>query len=139
MYKRQPRLLLRKLFREFATAALDVSDGLLADAEHLANASNVTLDLELEAIPLSSATRLWLEAQDDREIAYEVLLSGGDDYEVVFTASPKDQDQIETLAGSLGVPVKSIGKVTGNTASVSVYDISGSPIGFTKKGYKHDI
>ncbi|MEP6341911.1 MAG: thiamine-phosphate kinase [Maricaulaceae bacterium] len=135
----EPRLLLRKLFRQFATAALDVSDGLLADAEHLALASDVGLDIELDRVPFSNATQAWLFAQDNRQTAYESLLSGGDDYEVIFTANSKHTQEIKSTAEGLGVSISKVGKVTKPAESIKVVDESGEIIVFEKKGYKHSI
>lgn len=135
----EPRLLLRKLFRKYATAALDVSDGLLADAEHLALASDVGLEIELERVPLSTATQMWCKAQEKTQPAYEALLSGGDDYEVIFTANPKHMRDIESAAEGLDVSITKIGKITERAASMRVVDKNGELIAFEKKGYKHSI
>jgi len=82
-----PRLDLRASLRRSATAAADVSDGLVADAGHIAEASGRGLRIDLEALPLSPAARRWLEAQPDRAAALLRLATGGDDYEVVCTAT----------------------------------------------------
>jgi thiamine-monophosphate kinase len=84
-----PRLDLRKPLRQLATAAADVSDGLVADAGHVATASGVRLVLDLERLPLSLAAGAWLEVQPDRARALLALAVGGDDYEVVC-AMPAD-------------------------------------------------
>jgi thiamine-monophosphate kinase len=81
----QPRLDLRRALREKATAAADVSDGLVADAGHIARASGVGLRLDLDALPLSGAAASWLERQADVGQALVRLATGGDDYEVVCT------------------------------------------------------
>lgn len=81
-----PRLDLRRALMEHATAAADVSDGLIADAGHIAEASGVKLSLELDRIPVSAAARRWLDGQGDRAAALIALASGGDDYEIVATA-----------------------------------------------------
>ncbi|MCR5875763.1 thiamine-phosphate kinase [Phenylobacterium sp. J426] len=81
----QPRLDLRRALREKATAAADVSDGLIADAGHIARASGVGLHLDLDALPLSGAAASWLERQPDVGRALLRLATGGDDYEVVCT------------------------------------------------------
>jgi thiamine-monophosphate kinase len=83
-----PRLDLRTALRRSATAAADVSDGLVADARHIAEASGLHMTLDLEAIPLSGAAATWLEAQDDPPAALLQLATGGDDYEVVCTVPP---------------------------------------------------
>jgi thiamine-monophosphate kinase len=80
-----PRIDLQGALREHATAAADVSDGLVADARHVAGASGVGLMLDLERLPLSPAAQAWLAAQPDRRGALLALATGGDDYEVVCT------------------------------------------------------
>lgn len=82
----EPRLDLTLALRAGAHAAADVSDGLIADAGHIAEASDLGLVMDLALMPLSSAARHWLAAQDDRVRALLSLASGGDDYEVVCTA-----------------------------------------------------
>lgn len=81
----EPRLDLRSPLRRLATAAADVSDGLVADARHIARASGVRLTLDLERIPLSRGAATWLEGQPDPTAALLKLAAGGDDYEVVCT------------------------------------------------------
>ena len=83
-----PRLDLRDTLRRWASAAADVSDGLVADAGHIARASGVGVVVDLDRLPLSRAAATWLEAQDDVQEALIRLGSGGDDYEVVCTARP---------------------------------------------------
>ena len=82
-----PRLDLRGALRAGASAAADGSDGLIADAGHIARASRVRLRLDLDALPLSPAAQAWLAAQPDRLDALRSLAVGGDDYEVVCTGS----------------------------------------------------
>ena len=79
----QPRIDLREMLRAHAHAAADVSDGLLADAGHLAEASGCAVRIELEKTPLSESARRWVESQPDPEAALLSLASGGDDYEIV--------------------------------------------------------
>lgn len=97
-----PRLDLRDALRAHASAAADVSDGLIADASHIGTASGLRVRLDLDAMPLSPAARAWLDAQPERALALRKLASGGDDYEIVCTAPP------ETV-GALGLTV--IGEV----------------------------
>lgn len=85
----EPRLDLRAALLAHATAAADVSDGLLADAGHIGEASGVGLQIALERLPLSIAALAWLGAEDDQAAARAWLASAGDDYEVVCTARPE--------------------------------------------------
>lgn len=82
-----PRLDLREVLRAQASAAADVSDGLVADAGHIAEASGLGLRLDLDAMPLSPAAQAWLKARPDRAAALIQLATGGDDYEVVAAFS----------------------------------------------------
>ena len=82
-----PRLDLRGVLRDSATAAADVSDGLLADIDHIARASGVCARIDLDRMPLSPAARTWISAQPDVFAALIELAAGGDDYEVACTAS----------------------------------------------------
>jgi thiamine-monophosphate kinase len=82
----EPRLDLRMALLANARAAADVSDGLLADAGHIGEASGLGLRLRLDDLPLSSAASAWLAAQPDEAAARAWLASAGDDYEIVCTA-----------------------------------------------------
>lgn len=82
-----PRLELRDALRSAASAAADVSDGLIADARHIAHASGAMLSIDLAKLPLSASAERWLESTPDRAAALLALASGGDDYEVVCTGA----------------------------------------------------
>lgn len=82
-----PRLDLARTVLEHATAAADVSDGLIADAGNIAAASQVRLILHLDQVPVSAAAKAWLVDQSDPVVARIALASGGDDYEIVATSS----------------------------------------------------
>ncbi len=97
-----PRLDLREPLRRLATSAADVSDGLIADAGHIARASKVGLRLDLDRMPISDGAVAWLATQADPAAARLKLATGGDDYELVLTAPP-------AAAQALGLPV--IGEV----------------------------
>jgi thiamine-monophosphate kinase len=82
----RPRLDLRETLKA-ANAAADISDGLLADAGHIATASGCGVAIELEKMPLSASARRWVESQPDETAALLALATGGDDYEIVCAAS----------------------------------------------------
>lgn len=108
----QPRLALRTALRAHAAAAADVSDGLLADAGHIGEASGCGVEVALEALPLSVAATAWLGRQSDPIAARLKLATGGDDYEVVCAARPDQADALIRAAAASGVPLCAIGRVS---------------------------
>ncbi len=114
-----PRLCLRAALRAHATAAADVSDGLLADVGHIATASGVAMSIELERIPLSDAAADWIALQPDRSPALLSLATAGDDYEVVCTAPVESLEAMVAAAREADVPLTRIGKVTAAPAGVT--------------------
>ncbi|MBF0415194.1 MAG: thiamine-phosphate kinase [Magnetococcales bacterium] len=116
-----------------ARSAVDVSDGLLADLGHVCAASGVGADIHLEKMPLSLAARQWLgDGDGDR---WRVLLTGGEDYELLFTISPGALDQIPAIAEKVGVPLTEIGVIT-REKGVRVWN-SGKPLVLSDAGFKH--
>lgn len=102
----KPRIELAIQLRDIATAAIDVSDGLLADAAHIAEMSGCRLSVEHDKLPLSTAL---CELAGDEAI--QLALSGGDDYELLFTAPPEARDAVMRLGRSCKLDCTRIGKV----------------------------
>jgi thiamine-monophosphate kinase len=125
----QPRLELGRALLGLATAAMDVSDGLAADLGHIAATSRVAAVIEIERLPLSAAVRGCPGAR-------EAALTGGDDYELLFTAPPTAAPRLEDLARSLRLPLTRIGRIEGG-AGVRVLDRAGAPIELSKLGWRH--
>lgn len=105
-----PRLSIRDALRAYARAAADVSDGLLADAAHVAKASGLRVKVDLDRLPLSPGARNWLGAQPEAGEARMSLASGGDDYEIVCAVDPTDVAAFQAAAMAAGVPVRDIGE-----------------------------
>lgn len=116
-----PRLDLRQALAG-AHAAADVSDGLVADAGHIAEASDLGFELDLGRLPLSPAARAWLDQQSDREEGLAALATGGDDYEIVCAAP----------APIAGFTV--IGEVTVKDRRVL---LDGQAVALRSDGYRH--
>ncbi|MEQ9813497.1 MAG: thiamine-phosphate kinase [Azospirillaceae bacterium] len=91
-----------------AGAAMDVSDGLGGDVAHIARASGVAIDVALDRLPLSDAAAALIA--EDIDLFLEAA-SGGDDYEILFTAPPEQADQVAALAARHGVAISRIGRV----------------------------
>lgn len=112
----EPRVGLRETLRRHATAAADISDGLIADARHIAEASGVGLCIDLDRIPLSGAAATWLEGQADVGAGLLRLGTGGDDYEVVCTMAsgvrkPAGFTEIGQVREGQGVEVRAAGQI----------------------------
>lgn len=129
-----PRLDLVASLRVFATAALDVSDGLVADIGHLAKASAVRLRLDVPSVPLSPATARLVVAEPDLLVP---ILTGGDDYEVAFTAPADKGEDIAAAAASAGITVTRIGRVVEGEPGVSVIGASGTELSLGEGGWRH--
>ena len=130
----QPRLQMRQLIRQFATASMDISDGLLGDARKMAVASGTSICLEDDAIPLSGAALQMLEATG---LSREIALGGGDDYELLFCAAPKDHSAIMELAQELNIRLTKVGGIS-EGEGVRLVDSNGKKILFTGDGsYEH--
>lgn len=102
----EPRLDLGRALRGRASAAMDVSDGLLGDLGKLCAASRVGAMLHLEALPLSAS----LVARHDRGACEDFVLRGGDDYELLFTLPPADAQRFEAELAAV-CPVALIGEI----------------------------
>ncbi len=135
-YRPQPRLKLGRRLGGIATAAIDVSDGLVADIGHICAASGVGAIIEADRIPLSAAARAILKSG---ESTISTLLTGGDDYEILFTARPESSGDIERIATELDLSLTAIGKTTEkrDSCNVSVIDDNGDKLVLDKKGYRH--
>ncbi|MCA1771496.1 MAG: thiamine-phosphate kinase [Halomonas sp.] len=101
-----PRLAAGEALREWATAAIDISDGLLADLGHLREASGVGATLSLAALPLAEG----LEHALGRDAAHQAALTGGDDYELLVTLPLAHVEQARQELSALGVPFHVIGE-----------------------------
>ncbi|HEX4183137.1 MAG TPA: thiamine-phosphate kinase [Caulobacteraceae bacterium] len=108
----RPRLGLGEALRTRAHAAADVSDGLIADAGRIAEASGVRLTIDLARMPLSGAAAQWLVLQPDSVEARAALAASGDDYEILCTALPLAAPHLQAAAKALGLPLTEIGTVS---------------------------
>jgi thiamine-monophosphate kinase len=131
----QPRLGLGEALRRWGHAAADVSDGLIADAGHIAAASGLALTLDLDRTPLSSAARAWLASQPDPAAARLALATGGDDYEVICTAPAAATASLKRAAEALGFALTEIGSVSAG-AGVQVL-CGGREASVARTGWRH--
>jgi thiamine-monophosphate kinase len=125
-----PPLAFGQAARNLATAAIDVSDGLMADLDHICRASVGGIDIEANAIPLSEAGR----AHGD----LAALVCGGDDLQIAFTAQPSHADILGIEAEKHRIALTRIGKFTANAAPKAILRAEdGQEIALQKRGFRH--
>lgn len=124
-----PRLATGQALRGLATAMIDVSDGLLADAGHLLAASGVQGTLDLDWVPLSPALRQAGVADPAQ------VVNHGDDYELCFTAPPGREAELQAVAAATQVPITRIGKTAKGKGLVVTQ--GGKPVAGLPQGHNH--
>jgi thiamine-monophosphate kinase len=131
-----PRLALGRMLalEGLATAAADVSDGLVADLGHVCEASGLGAEIALDRLPLSDAARTALE---HRPALRAALATGGDDYELVFTTAAEAAPAVRALAEDLDLPLTEIGRMAEGPARVRVLDASGADATPERGGFRH--
>jgi len=131
----RPRLALGAGLAEegLASACLDVSDGLVADLGHICVTSRVAARIEAAALPLSRAAQEAVAADPD---LYPQLMTGGDDYELAFTARPEALGAIRALAERVETPVAVIGRIEAGEG-VTVLDRDGEMLPLKRRGWTH--
>ncbi len=128
----QPLVSLGLALRGIAHAAIDISDGLLADLGHILERSNCGAEIRFEALPAHPSLKPWLP-----EVwACNCLLAGGDDYELCFTASKERAPEITEIGERLGLPLARIGSIV-EPGGLRVLDAHGQAMKSEKGGYDH--
>lgn len=129
----QPRLALGCALVELAHAALDISDGLLADVSHVAKESGLQATIRTAAVPLSAAAQSALAAEPE---LFETVLTGGDDYELAFALPAERAPEVEALAARLELPLTCIGHFSAGEG-LHLQDRSGQPLELAGRGWVH--
>lgn len=130
-YRPVPRLAEANLLCGIASAALDISDGLIADLNHICEASDLGAVIDVENLPLSPA----LLAINDVQQARIWALSGGDDYELCFTVSPEKMPELAMLIAQEKINATVIGEIV---AGSGVHcELDGEVFKLTEQGYQH--
>jgi thiamine-monophosphate kinase len=127
-----PRALVGTALRRIASACIDISDGLLADLRHVLRQSECGATINIQNLPLSRA----LTATLTSEQAYAYALSGGDDYELLFTVSEEQKSNLGTVMNDFNLPVTCIGQLNGVKDSISL-SLNGESYHYQGKGYEH--
>ena len=132
LYLPTPRVELGIALRGVASAAIDISDGLLADLGHVLERSGVGATLEFAALPTLPVVQKYLH----EHVMREAVLAGGDDYELCFTAPAARRAAVLAAARQADVAVTRIGAI-GTDAGLTVRDADGQPLHIDKTGYDH--
>lgn len=127
----EPRVALGRALAGVAHAAIDVSDGLMADLGHICAASRCGAAIDMAAVPVSPE----LEAVLGPDRAATLALGGGDDYELCFTAAAERRPAIEGLAHGLGLAVTEIGRLVDGDGVAVMRD--GVPTSVPAPGFRH--
>ena len=106
-YRPCPRHDMIDYIRQYAHSAMDISDGLIGDITHITNASHVGAEIYYDAIPKNPLSK---NLYDDDQLL-NFIMAGGDDYEILMTASPHDYDNIMNLNTILNYQITAIGKI----------------------------
>ena len=129
----RPRTSLGLALRGLASSCIDISDGLIADLNHVCRVSGLSASVEVERIPISDPARAVLADNPD---LIQSILGGGDDYELLFTASPRVHEAVEQASHLCGYCVTRIGKMSAGSG-VEVVDGNNEQIDISKMGYTH--
>ena len=132
LHQPQPRVSLGMALRGIANSAIDISDGLLGDLGHILDASQVAAEIDFALLPVSTVLLAYLQ----QSLGRQCVLSGGDDYELCFTAPAMRHSEIMSISARLGLPLTCIGKVVAGRGCV-VVEASGNPIDMEASGYDH--
>lgn len=127
----QPRVALGQALRGLATSAIDISDGLIGDLGHVLARSNVGATLEVDLLPRSH-----ILARQPLALQRMCTLSGGDDYELLFSAPASARAAIEAASRSTGTPVTRIGRIEAESG-LRLIDAEGQPVPATFDSFDH--
>lgn len=131
-----PRLKIGSLLAEksIPSAMIDISDGLIIDLRRITSDFNIGAQIELENIPLSvEYLAHYQEFCDDR---YSLAVSGGEDYELLFTSLPEKIDEIQEISRTTGIKISEIGTVT-ESQGIQFIDNIGTIKNYTSSGFVH--
>ncbi|MGZ5787718.1 MAG: thiamine-phosphate kinase, partial [Ramlibacter sp.] len=129
-----PRVVLGQAMRGIATAAIDVSDGLLGDLGHVLQQSKVGARIDVDAAYGLLATSNVAGLHAERQL--EFVLAGGDDYELAFTAPPAQRDAVRAAAKASGTVVTRIGQIE-SEPGLRLFDAAGQRVMRTYGSFDH--
>ena len=121
---------------KYANTSIDISDGLIDDLKKMINRQYLSYSLNLNKVPISkNLTKLIL----DKKLYKSKLISNGDDYQILFTASPNKSRIIKNVSRKKGVKLTKIGKIIPGNVKSSIIDEKGKQIVIKSTGYTHQF
>jgi thiamine-monophosphate kinase len=130
----QPRTGLAAAVLDFASAALDVSDGLVGDLDKLCAVSGVSARIQADRVPLSRAATAAVAANPD---LVSLCLTGGDDYEILCTVPEAGCADFEAASAATDIQVTCIGAMVENGGEAQVLDAAGKVLSFGRRAFSH--
>lgn len=128
-----PRILVGQTLRGLASAAIDISDGLLADLGHICTQSALGAEINVDQLPCSEALTALFNVKD----RCRFQLSGGDDYELCFTVEEEKSELMEKLLSAQSIDVTCIGKMSKGKEGITVQNTKGEIIQCSQVGWEH--
>ena len=125
-----------KKLLNFANASIDLSDGLVDDLSKMINSQNLSFSLNENKIPISKNLLKIIKMKKMKKIK---LVSNGDDYQILFTASKDKSRIIAQTSKNLGIKITKIGKITSGNKKSIIIDQKGRQILIKNKGYTHQF
>ena len=135
-YQPDIQITLTKKLLNFANSSIDISDGLIADLEKMLNDQFYSYQISEDKIPISKYLSLLVKNQ---KVKKSKVISKGDDYQVLFTASASKSRIIKRTANILGIKITKIGKIISDKKKPSIIDQKGKQILLKNKGYIHQF
>ena len=135
-YKPDIQINLANKLLNFANTPIDISDGLIDDLEKMINKQNFSYTLNLRNVPISKNLNKLIK---NKNLVRSNLISNGDDYQVLFTASPLKSRIILNTSKNLGIKITKIGKIIRGTKKSVIYDLKGKQIELKNKGHTHQF
>lgn len=126
-----------ELISRFAEASMDISDGLIADAGHMARASNLMMEIDIGKVPVSEAAQRYLGNHLNTETRLR-LCSGGDDYQVLLTCRAEDREAVSGFAETNSLKLTRIGR-TRSGEGVQCHGPDGEVLKTLTPGWQHDM
>tara|TARA_E500000178_G_scaffold25801_1_gene23759 strand:- start:39 stop:998 length:960 start_codon:yes stop_codon:yes gene_type:complete len=135
-YQPQVQLKLAKKLLNFANTSIDISDGLINDLSKMINNQKLSFSINENKIPISNALSKIIKQKKMKKIK---LISNGDDYQILFTASINKSRIIAQTSKDLGIKISKIGKICSNKKRSVIIDQKGREIELKNKGYVHQF